>query len=77
MVSIESQAIERLNLLDLDDRHVLASAIACGANYIITDNVRDFPSEYLSGFDLEAITPDEFLTQLFYLHPNEIVRIIK
>lgn len=49
------------------DRHVLAAAIRCGAQAIITFNLRDFPAEFLYPFDIEAVHPDEFLVNQFYL----------
>jgi predicted nucleic acid-binding protein len=43
------------------DRHVTATAIASNANYIVTFNLKDFPSTSLVKYDLEAIHPDQFL----------------
>jgi hypothetical protein len=34
-----------LTLPDADDRHVLAAAIRCGAQVIVTNNVTDFPAQ--------------------------------
>ena len=36
--------IETVDLPDAGDRHVLAAAIQCGAEYIVTDNLADFPN---------------------------------
>lgn len=43
------------------DRHVAAAAVGGGAALIVTANVRDFPPESLSQYDIEAVHPDDFL----------------
>lgn len=53
--------VESLCLPDRDDRHVLAAAIRCGAQVIVTVNKRDFPKTRLEPFDIEAQSADEFL----------------
>ena len=52
---------------DPDDRHVVAAAIRARAQVIVTANVRDFPAESLSQWDVQARTPDEFLLDQFHL----------
>src|SRR6202050_1213100 len=44
--------IEGLQLPDPDDRHVLAAAIRGRADVIITANVRDFPADILTPFEI-------------------------
>lgn len=56
--------ISGLTLPDPNDRHVLAAAIRCGAEVIVTFNLKDFPSEILGLHNLEAVHPDEFLARL-------------
>jgi hypothetical protein len=46
---------------------VLAAAIKCSAQAIVTFNLKDFPEEGLLPFDIEAIHPDEFLVNQFHL----------
>ena len=56
--------IDTLDLPDADDRHVLAAAIECEADYIVTWNLRDFPSKALEGHGLTALSPDALLAML-------------
>ncbi|MCI0460282.1 MAG: PIN domain-containing protein [Gemmataceae bacterium] len=55
---------QRLSLPDPNDRHVLAAAIACVADVIVTFNVGDFPADILRPFGITAVEPDTFLVQL-------------
>jgi hypothetical protein len=54
----------RLSLPDPNDRHVLAAAVACVADVIVTFNLTDFPEEILRPFAMAAVSPDTFLVQL-------------
>ena len=69
--------VEALNLPDADDRHVLAAAIRCGAQYVVTDNLADFPDEVLTRFDIEAIAADAFLSQIVELYPSEALAVLR
>jgi hypothetical protein len=64
-------------LPDLDDRHVVAAAIRCGAQVIVTSNLRDFPSEALARYGIEAQHPDDFVMYLLGLDPALVARIIR
>ena len=46
-----------------NDRHVLALAVAVGADAIITFNVRDFPTDYCSSLGVEVLTPDDLAVE--------------
>lgn len=39
---------------------MLAAAIKSGAQVIVTGNVRDFPTDVLTQWNIEAKSPDEF-----------------
>jgi predicted nucleic acid-binding protein len=62
--------IEALILPDEKDRHVLAAAINTNANIIVTNNLKDFPEDYLSTFGLSAKSADDFLTETIDLNPK-------
>lgn len=60
-------------LPDEDDRHVVAAAIVAQAEGIVTFNLRDFPDEVLSVWNLRAIHPDSFITDLTELDITVVV----
>jgi hypothetical protein len=55
---------QRLKLPDANDRHVLAPALACVADAIVTFNGGDFPTAILGPFGVVAAEPDTFVCQL-------------
>lgn len=61
---------------DPKDRHVLAAAVECGAEIIVTFNLRDFPSSALRPWGIEAQSPDAFLSSLFTQEPEALLAII-
>lgn len=67
---------ESLQLPDEDDRHVLAAAVRCGAQVIVTNNLRDFPREALDPFGVEVQTPDAFVQHLIDLAPELVARVL-
>jgi len=64
-------------LPDANDRHVLAAAIVCGAQHIITENLKDFPPKVLEAFGVEAISADNFLAGTFELYPAESMTALR
>lgn len=49
---------------DLKDRHVLAAAVAAGAPFIATVNLKDFRREDTGRHGVEALSPDALLVRL-------------
>lgn len=58
---------------DSKDRHVLAAAVRCGAHAIITANVRHFTPASVTPYDIDVVTPDDFLVHQFHLN-EELLR---
>jgi predicted nucleic acid-binding protein len=70
LVTGYEELIEGLSLPDPDDRHVLAAAIRGRADVIVTSNLRDFPSDLLEPYGIEAQHPDKFILNLLDLAPG-------
>ena len=69
--------IASLQLPDENDRHVLAAAIRGNADTIVSLNIKDFPVDILSKFDIEMQTPDQFVLNQIMLHPSRALTAIK
>ncbi len=67
----------RLHLPDENDIHVLATAIAGGAEAIITTNRADFPRGTLAAEGIERRDPDGFLWEMWSHHPAEMARVVE
>jgi hypothetical protein len=67
------QGIEaRLWLPDPNDIHVLAAAVGCSADAVMTLNAKDFPRSELADEGLERVDPDGFLISLAARHPDAV-----
>lgn len=67
------QGVEaRLWLPDPNDIHVLAAAIGCSADAIMTLNAKDFPRNELAEERLERVDPDGFLIDLAASYPDAV-----
>jgi len=69
--------IETLKLPDSKDRHVLAAAIKTNASLIVTNNLKDFPSDYLASFGLKAKNADDFFTDIIDLNHNTSLKAFR
>lgn len=65
----------RLWLPDINDRHVLAAAIASSADIIITVNASDFPRNILAEEGLSRADPDGFLLGLWQANPQTLSQV--
>jgi len=55
------------------DQHVLASAIVCQADAIVTLNVKDFPAHALEDWAVDVKTPSQLLISFYEMRPTWIV----
>ncbi len=69
--------IPTLNLPDIKDKHVLAAAIKTNANLIVTNNLKDFPADYLASFGLSAKNADDFLTDIIDLNHEASIKAFR
>ncbi|MCB0802338.1 MAG: PIN domain-containing protein [Flavobacteriales bacterium] len=69
--------ITGLNLPDEKDCHVLAAAIKTNANVIVTNNLKDFPGDYLAKFGLRAMSADSFITDLIDLNHDKAIEAFR
>lgn len=67
---------EGLDLPDPADRHVVETALAAGAELIVTANLRDFPARALAAVHLHAVHPDEFLRDCYLSAPDIVLSAI-
>lgn len=76
LVSNYEALIDGISLPDVDDRHVVAAAIRCGAQAIVTFNLSDFPAEALAAFDIEAKHPDDFILDTLDLAKGAVLEVL-
>lgn len=69
--------IDGLSLPDPEDRHVLAAAIRCHAEVIVTTNLKDFPADQLEFYDIGAQSPDEFVLNVIDLAPARVLAVVQ
>lgn len=67
------EILSSISLPDPNDNHVLAAAIVCQAQVIVTFNLKDFPKNILSKYEIEAIHPDDFICHLINLSPENVL----
>lgn len=76
LVTNHERHIPQVELPDADDRHVAAAAIECGADYIVTWNLKDFPKAALEAHGVRAIDPDDLLVKLVESRRGEVMSVV-
>lgn len=62
---------------DPKDRHVLAAAVRANAEVLVTFNLKDFPVESTSAFEVEVVHPDDFLLDQLDLFPGGLISTLR
>ena len=69
--------IPSLTLPDPDDRHVLAAAIRSGAQTIVTENLKHFPTKELAKYGITAERADTFVLGLIDINPGAVATVLR
>lgn len=69
--------ISGLTLPDEKDCHVLAAAIKTNASIIVTNNLKDFPKDYLASFGLVAKSADDFIADIIDLNHEKALEAFR
>ena len=63
-------------LIPAMNNHVLAAAVRCGAQVIVSDDKRHFPAGVLAQYSMECLTSGEFLEHQYHLDRDAFISII-
>lgn len=69
--------MEAIHLPDSGDRHVLAAAVECEAEALVTWNVSDFPAAALEPYGIVLWTPEDLLMALESDDPDLLLRVMR
>jgi hypothetical protein len=76
IVPLDGSPMTGVRLPDPDDHHVVAAALQAGVRVIVTFNLRDFPSDALQPFGIEALHPDDFIMALLEAGAADVMTVV-
>ena len=69
--------VSKLALPDASDRHVLAAAIRCKADLVVTFNLKHFPTRSLADHGVRAVTPARLAVSVFERAPAAVCEAVR
>jgi hypothetical protein len=72
VVAYPEDKLRQFWLPDKDDIHVLTAAVVGSCDAIMTVNVKDFPKDVLGENDLDRLSPDVYLVELYHKAPDAV-----
>ncbi|MEO9863049.1 MAG: PIN domain-containing protein [Yoonia sp.] len=72
VVAYPEDKLRQFWLPDKDDIHVLTAAVVGSCDAIMTVNVKDFPKDVLAENDLDRLSPDVYLVEMFHQNPDVV-----
>jgi len=72
VVAYPEEKLRQFWLPDKDDIHVLTAAVVGSCDAIMTVNIKDFPKDVLAENDLDRLSPDVYLVDLFHQSPDAV-----
>jgi hypothetical protein len=76
-VKVRKRLLSAVDLPDKKDHHVLAAAVQVRAHILVTDNLTDFPVDYVGEFEIAVSTTDRFLGDLIHSHTPGAVAALR
>lgn len=70
---IEIKTFPKNSLPDPGDAHVIATALASKSDFIVTENLKDFPDDFLGPLGIKATSFDSFMSYLFERDPHAVM----
>jgi hypothetical protein len=55
----------------------LAAAVVAKADIIVTSNLKHFQDQDLAPWQIKAKSPDEFLSELYNLYPQQVIEVLQ
>ena len=75
VVAYPEEKLRQFWLPDADDIHVLTAAVVGSCDAIMTVNIKDFPKDVLAENDLDRLSPDVYLVDLYQQSPDAVMEV--